>query len=464
MTSVNVYSKEQTDAKLLLKQAQLTVTPAGGSQTDIADTVDESPDNTYANRLVTSKGVYTALSGKADDNAVAHLTGASFTGPVAFADSVTIGAVGDTADLTQVGNVNLTGDLTISGNITQNGSSYETHAQHVYTTNDYIITRDGATGALSAGTYSGFQVKKYDGTNDGRLVVDSSGTARVGDVGDEQPLLTRAESASLTDGDLLKWDGTNLKAVGVAVDSAPTDSSTNPVTSGGVYSAIDTCVKLSGDQIIQNIKRFSSGFYALDTSLATNVTIPTDDNHSKNVIFQANNYSNTGIVSNITLKTSGSRIMRMNAIGIDGSNSILDVVNTGTGTTYATCPTPSASSTGGNNIATCEWVNSNSLSTNVVHRTGNETKTGDLTVTGHVTSNSDFVIRSNYSAPYKIYKTNFTMNPLVTGAANIAIYDGNDYEINRFCTKIESDGKIHVYLEIRNTDGTFKSIPLGVGD
>lgn len=123
------------------------------------------------------------------------------------------GNVNLTGNLTQAGNLNLTGDLTVTGNITQNGSSYETHAEKVYTTNDYIITRDGATGALASGDYSGFQVKKYDGTNDGRLVIDNTGTARVGDVGDEEPLLTRDEAADMTSGALLRWDGAGFKAV-----------------------------------------------------------------------------------------------------------------------------------------------------------------------------------------------------------------------------------------------------------
>jgi len=111
------------------------------------------------------------------------------------------------------------GDLQVNGDILQNGSAYETHAEKVYTNDDYIVMRDGAVSALGAGDYSGFQVKKYDGTNDGRLVIDRDGTARVGDVGDEQPLATRDESADLTDGHLVKWDATNLKLIDAGVDA-----------------------------------------------------------------------------------------------------------------------------------------------------------------------------------------------------------------------------------------------------
>lgn len=127
--------------------------------------------------------------------------------------------VDPTQDLTLQADLTVDGDATFNGDIIQNGSAYETHAQKVYTTDDYIITRDGAVGALGAGDYSGFQVTKYDGTNDGRLVVDRDGTARVGDVGDEQPLATRDESAQLTGNHILKWDADDLKLVDSGIDA-----------------------------------------------------------------------------------------------------------------------------------------------------------------------------------------------------------------------------------------------------
>lgn len=108
------------------------------------------------------------------------------------------------------------GTSTFNGDIIQNGAAYETHAEKIYTTNDYVIMRDGAVAGLAAGDYSGFQVKLYDGANDGRLVIDNAGVARVGDVGDEQPLLTREESADLTNGDIFTWDSANSKAVGIS--------------------------------------------------------------------------------------------------------------------------------------------------------------------------------------------------------------------------------------------------------
>lgn len=129
---------------------------------------------------------------------------------------------------TTLKNTEVDGDLTVNGDIIQNGSAYETHAEKVYSKNDLIITRDGAVSRLSKGQYTGIQAKKYDGTNDGQLVFDKDGEARVGDVGDTEPLMTRDELADMTDGSLLKWDGTNKKAVcGKSADIIPSDATSS---------------------------------------------------------------------------------------------------------------------------------------------------------------------------------------------------------------------------------------------
>lgn len=106
-----------------------------------------------------------------------------------------------------VGNLNLTGNLTVSGNISQHGEAYITEAEKVESKDDYIVMRHGNTSALAAGDYSGFEVENYDGSgNKLRLVVDNKGVARVGDVGDEQPIATRSESANLHTGGIMTWN------------------------------------------------------------------------------------------------------------------------------------------------------------------------------------------------------------------------------------------------------------------
>ena len=168
-----------------------------------------TPDDTH---IASEKLTKDTIDGV--DTSAVHKAGAeTITGAKTIKGDITIGEVGTPTDVTQVGDLNITGDITINGDITQNGSSYETHAEKIYTTKDYITMREGATGALSPGDYSGLEIVKYDGMNNGRLVVDASGTARVGDVGDEEPLLTRDESADMTDGALLRWNATGSKAV-----------------------------------------------------------------------------------------------------------------------------------------------------------------------------------------------------------------------------------------------------------
>ena len=103
-----------------------------------------------------------------------------------------------------------TGTLHIDGNIVQNGSAYETHAEQVYTKDDTIILRDGAVSGLSTGQYAGFTAKLYDGANDGQLVFDNTGTARVGDVGSLQPIATRVE-VPITNYYYAYWESANTR-------------------------------------------------------------------------------------------------------------------------------------------------------------------------------------------------------------------------------------------------------------
>ena len=126
-------------------------------------------------------------------------------------------------DLTNV--VTKTGDQTIDGiktfigkivadcDIIQLGNNYETHAEQIYSKDDYIVMRDGAVNALAPGTYSGLQIKKYNGSDDLRLAADQYGVARLGDIGDEKPLMVRDETADMTSGNILTWDGVNQKAI-----------------------------------------------------------------------------------------------------------------------------------------------------------------------------------------------------------------------------------------------------------
>ena len=161
------------------------------------------------------KNIVTSINGKIGDVYLRFFTlddDQIITGQNTFLNDVIIGNIDNPQSLNLTGNSNILGDLNIEGNIIQNGEQYETHAQKVYSTNDYITLRDGAVSGLIPGNYSGLEFKLYDGINNGRLVIDNSGTARVGDIGDEQPLLTRDETTNLTDKGVLIWDAENYKA------------------------------------------------------------------------------------------------------------------------------------------------------------------------------------------------------------------------------------------------------------
>lgn len=98
------------------------------------------------------------------------------------------------------------GDLRVAGDLIVSGESTETHLENVTTPQNTIILRDDQAGGLLEEEYTGLIAKKYDGTNDGMLVFDKEGTAYVGDVGDVQPLATRAPETQMRDGGLVEWN------------------------------------------------------------------------------------------------------------------------------------------------------------------------------------------------------------------------------------------------------------------
>ena len=181
-------------------------------------------------------------------------------------DLLTINLADDlavTGNVSMGGDLGVTGDAVIAGDLTVNGTYYTVHAEHVYTQDDYIILREGATTPLAAGSYAGFQVTKYDGTNDGRLVVDNAGVARVGDVGDEQPLLTRDEAANLTDEDCLVWDAANSKAVTQAIPTAISTALAGKNPTIGIQTQTGTSSLTASEQNIGNLTITKKGMYLI---------------------------------------------------------------------------------------------------------------------------------------------------------------------------------------------------------
>jgi len=123
-------------------------------------------------------------------------------------------------DLTKSINLDNAGVLHVES-ISQTGSSYETHAEQIYTTKDEIILRDGAVAGLATGAFVGIRAKLYDGVNDGRLVFDKDGFARVGDVGYELKIATIQETP--TDSQFTYYDAAtlSLKTRAIALSHLP---------------------------------------------------------------------------------------------------------------------------------------------------------------------------------------------------------------------------------------------------
>lgn len=96
--------------------------------------------------------------------------------------------------LSPLGKMEVPHDLEVLGNFYARGSSYEVILKELLVKDPTITLRDGALTGLATGEYAGFIFHLYDGTNDGYLVVDKDGYAKVGDVGSLQILATRQDS------------------------------------------------------------------------------------------------------------------------------------------------------------------------------------------------------------------------------------------------------------------------------
>lgn len=302
------------EANNLKAKSLTTQTPSGSSQLvgydangklipvdaslDPANLWENDPDEENTIRPKDEKFIKT--SGIiADEGDITELNCGDFASENVTADDVTIttslnsegSATFDSADVTNDANVggdlNVDGDTTlddttvdgtlqVNGDIIQNGSAYETHAEKVYTKDDLIITRDGAVSALSQGDFTGIQATKYDGTNDGQLVFDRDGEARVGDVGDTEPILTRDELANMTDARPLVWDGTNSKAV--TGSSAQADALNSGITASDVTqigdneTAIGDLDNLTTTDKTDLVSAINEVFASIGTPDVTNVT------------------------------------------------------------------------------------------------------------------------------------------------------------------------------------------------
>ena len=84
-----------------------------------------------------------------------------------------------------IGSENKKVDLHINGDIIQHGTVYETHAEQIYSTKDYIVIREGAASGLVNDEVAGLKIIKPNGSYDIHLCVKNDNFAYIGEVSSE---------------------------------------------------------------------------------------------------------------------------------------------------------------------------------------------------------------------------------------------------------------------------------------
>lgn len=151
--------------------------------------------------------------------------------------------VDETVVRTNKANQHIQGSVTIGGNLSVSGTMWTVNSDTLKVKDKLIVVADGNTVTLTSP--AGLLAPKYDGTNNGALVFDGTGTAYVGDVvlkpngeidvanSDLQPLVTRG---TLADGKLVKWNAAKLRLedTGIAADQVATKADLG-ATSNFIY-------------------------------------------------------------------------------------------------------------------------------------------------------------------------------------------------------------------------------------
>lgn len=221
--------------------------------TDLYNVVDKtavtdasvSQTTTQANINLTKTNI---KSGTTSSKTISIPSATSSTAGLLSANDQTIG-----------GKKTFNGDVTIGGNLNVTGTTTTISSTTLQVEDKLIEVAHGNTVSLT--TPAGIFAPKYDGTNDGALVFDSTGTAYVGDVklntngdidvstSDLQPLATRG---ALTNGNLTQWNetkktledsGTSVSALTSSINAKQTQLTTaqlNAVNSGITSTKVST--------------------------------------------------------------------------------------------------------------------------------------------------------------------------------------------------------------------------------
>lgn len=224
-------------------------------------------------------------------------------------------------------------DVQINGNLTAKGTTTTVDVKNLEVEQQLITVAKGNTASLTSP--AGLKAEKYDGTKDGALVFDASGTAMVGDVvldangnineaqSDLQDLATRAKPSELTDGHLLKWDATNKKIVdGGEASSGGTVTSVSVKMNGSVKGTVTTSGTIDLGTVVTDVSGKQDKITAdnkLDASLVSGLaTVATSGSYNdlsnkptipspvtETTVSDWGFTKNTGTVTSVAVKMNG---------------------------------------------------------------------------------------------------------------------------------------------------------------
>lgn len=192
---------------------------------------------------------------------------------------------------------------------------------------------------------------------------------------------------------MARYFGTNIISKDISgLTSSQYAAINSGITSNLVNELETNVVHKSGEETITGLKTIQNNRFNI---VQTSVTKGTNPSATTYWAIQANDVSNSATWADTRLgaiawglQTDGTCSAELTATrNVAGSSdqSIIQAIIKADGTKYGIAPTPTATnSTGDNYIATTGWVNDPTKSTNVVHRWGTETITGEKTFTSEI--------------------------------------------------------------------------------
>lgn len=128
---------------------------------------------------------------------------------------------------------------------------------------------------------------------------------------------------------------------------------------------------------------------------------------------------------------------------------------------YAQVVTPDSGATD-SSIVNANWVSQSGDSSpnNLIHKNGNETKTGNMTFEGALTHNREWPNLDN-----KLKNFDITTNTVEQAdRGNINWFDKNGVSLGQLRFNILANGRTMLQMKVRNSDGTYKYVTLAIGD